>query len=101
MDRNKNQEANAPTAPDTLANRIDTGTRLTHEEAGMMAEFLGKGCWAKTKLKLYTVLSGGLDRLESCGRFRRVFISPRPKYLAGQDYKSEIRWVRQQILKVA
>lgn len=78
-----------------LSHRIDTDTPLTEDEITQLTTLLCQKCHRETKERFRRSLS---HLTVNYGIFRRVELNP-VAYTAGQDYREEIRTVRNLILK--
>ena len=82
-----------PEPQDTLARRISQKKPLTEAEQIALLDILGSHCQARTKRMLAGALSW-VPNILNQGIYRRVHLSPRVSYCAGQSYPDEIRTVR-------
>jgi hypothetical protein len=77
----------------TLRDKIDNGEQLTEEQISNLVTLFGKGCHAKTKDRLSTMLSF-VPHVLPYGIYHRVIVEPKVSYIAGQSYPDEIKFVR-------
>jgi hypothetical protein len=78
----------------------DLKTQLSEQDIDSILQLVGKGCQHKTKARLRSILTYGPSTIEDCGIMRRLTKEPDGSwdYCAGQDYRAEIKAVRNVIL---
>lgn len=82
-----------------VATKSDLKPSLTLEEIDELVILVTHGCRYKTKTRLRSILTYGINSIDSYGIFNRL-IKENGKwtYVAGQSYTDEIRTVRECIL---
>ncbi len=86
----------------TLSDAITDGITLSPEQQNELLALLGSKCQQKTKERLARRLALPLSLLANHGLFTRVFLRYDREgvhYCAGQDYTSEVRTVRELVLR--
>jgi hypothetical protein len=79
----------------------DLKSTLSESDIDQLVNLLGKRCRTKNLIKLRSVLTYGTHLIKFYGIFNRLVkeTDGRWLYVAGQDYPSEIRLVRELIIK--
>lgn len=86
----------------TLHDAIQQGATLTADEKDGLFKLLGTGCRVVTKERLLRRLEVPLVMWPNYGLYRRLYLRYNNEgvhYCAGQDYTSELRFVRELVLK--
>lgn len=86
----------------TLSDAITDGITLSPEQQAELVSILGSKCRKETKERLARRFALPLSLLSNHGLFSRVFLRYDREgvtYCAGQDYTSEVRMVRELVLR--
>jgi hypothetical protein len=85
----------------TLASYIDSAYPLSEDDIEQILENLFRGCRKTTKMRARLSLENnvGAQATRSCGMMQRIMKDRYGwSYCAGQDYDTEIAWVRKHII---